>query len=61
MAIYMVILDNRRQEDGTLTVRYRRDRLEGLLEGVGRDWPESAPKPVVLVGGEKGSDRHEAW
>ena len=59
MAIYVVILDNHRREDGTLTVRYRRDRMEGLLEGVGRDWPESAPKPVVLVGGEDGMDHHE--
>jgi hypothetical protein len=61
LATYMVILDNHRREDGTLTVRYQRDRMEGVLKRVGRDWPETAPKSVVLVGGEKGMDRHEAW
>ena len=29
-----------------------------LLEVVVEDWPESAPKPVVLVGGEDGVDRY---
>jgi hypothetical protein len=28
-----------------------------LLERVAKDWPDSAPKPVVLVGTEFGVDR----
>ena len=53
----MVILDNHRQDDGTLSSTYRRDRMIRLLGGVAEDWPESTPKPVVLVGGEDGMDR----
>ena len=28
------------------------------LDDLAGDWPESAPKPVVLVGGEDGPNRH---
>ena len=61
LATYMIILDNHHRDDGTLSSRYRRDRMEGLLEGVSRFWPESAPKPLVLVGGEDEWNRYQAW
>ena len=54
----MVILDNHRRDDGTLSSRYRRDRMVKRLEEVAGDWPESTPKPVVLVGGEDGLNRY---
>jgi hypothetical protein len=57
LATYMAILDNHRREDRTPTSRYRRERMIELLERVAKDWPESAPKPVVLVGTEFGVDR----
>ena len=58
LATYMVILDNHRRDDGTASSRYRPDRMSRLLGRVAEKWPESAPKPVVLVGGEDGMDRH---
>ena len=54
----MVILDNHRKDNETSSSRYRRDRMSRLLGGVAEKWPESAPKPVVLVGGEDGVDRY---
>jgi len=32
--------------------------MEVWTEAGVEDWPESAPKPVVLVGGEDGVDRY---
>jgi len=58
LATYMVILDNHRRDDGTASSKYRRDRMERLLERVSEDWPKTARKPVVLVGGEDGMDHH---
>ena len=58
LATYMVILDNHRRDDGTASSRYRPDRMSRLLGRVAEKWPESAPKPVVLVGGEDGVDRY---
>jgi len=58
LAVYMVILDNHRKDNETSSSRYRRDRMIRLLGGVAEKWPESAPKPVVLVGGESGVDRY---
>ena len=57
LATYMVILDNHVKKDGTPGSKYRRERMIELLERVARDWPDSAPKPVVLVGTEFGVDR----
>jgi hypothetical protein len=61
MATYMVILDNHRKDNETSSSRYRRERMIRLLEGVVEDWPESASKTVVLVGGDDGMDRHLSY
>jgi hypothetical protein len=58
MATYMVILDNHRRDDGTASSRYRRDRMTRLLGGVAEKWPETSPKPLVLVGGGDWMDHH---
>ena len=58
LATYMAILDNHRRADRTPASRYRRERMIELLERVAKNWPESAPKPVVLVGTEFGVDRY---
>ena len=40
-----------------LTLR-KRVAMEVWTEAGVKDWPESAPKPVVLMGGEDGMDHH---
>ena len=40
-----------------LTLR-KRVAMEVWTEAGVKDWPESAPKPVVLVGGEDGMDHY---
>lgn len=48
LATYLVILDNHRTS-GSLTARYRPERISRLLESVARDW-QGGPMPTVLVG-----------
>jgi hypothetical protein len=54
LAAYLVVLDNHRRTDGTLTGRYRTDRMEQLLDTVKRTWPVDLPAPRVVVGWSDG-------